>query len=186
MPRWLTLPNLVTLTRLAATPFVARAILNREHGLAAAIFAGAAATDSIDGALARRLGAASQAGAYLDPVVDKIFLSMIFLALAAIGSVPWWFVGLVLGRDVLLLAACGLAIQFTRLRQFPPSVWGKLSTFLQIVCVVSVLSGNAWPDLAGGLGGRAVWLSAAGTLWSGLAYGWRGMGMWRESKHGTA
>ena len=65
----------------------------------------AALTDVIDGALARSYGLASQVGAYLDPIADKCLLSGIFLALGATGTVPWWFVAVVFGRDIYILLA---------------------------------------------------------------------------------
>ncbi len=168
------LPNLFTFLRLALTPPIVWAILERRHYLAIELFAGAALTDVIDGGLARRFGWTSTWGAYLDPVADKVLLSSVYLALAAIESVPWWLVILIFGRDLLILAAVGLALRFTQYRRFQPSVWGKASTFFQILAAVSALARNA-------LGGPAldhaasalVWPAAAATVWSGIHYGWR-------------
>ncbi len=182
MRDWLNLPNIVTMVRVIAAPFVSHAILRGEHVLAAAIFAAAAATDSIDGMVARRFGGVTAAGAYLDPIADKIFLGVVFLTLAVAGSLPKWFVGIVFGRDILILAASGAARRLSGRKKFPPSVWGKLSTFLQIVCVVTVLAANAAPEIAGPLAMPSVWLSAAATLWSGFHYGWTGAALWRTGE----
>src|SRR6202171_5631765 len=82
VPRWLNIANLLTLARLAAVPFAVRAILTNQHGRALAIVLAAALTDTVDGALARRFGMATSVGAYLDPIVDKLFLSAVYICLA--------------------------------------------------------------------------------------------------------
>jgi cardiolipin synthase len=179
MRDWLNLPNAVTLLRVLAAPFVSLAILRGEHALAAMIFAAAAATDSLDGFLARRYSGASAAGAYLDPIADKIFLGAVILTLAASGSLPVWFAAMVFARDFLILAFAGAALRLSPQRRFPPSVWGKLSTFLQILCVVTVLAANAAPGLAAAVE-PALWLSAAGTLWSGIHYARTGAALARR------
>src|SRR5689334_2751866 len=104
MPAWV--PNFFTFLRLLLVPFVIRAILTGHPTLALSLFALAAVTDVIDGALARHFDLISQAGAYLDPIADKMLLSGVYLALAAAGSVPWWLVGVIFGRDLYLLLAC--------------------------------------------------------------------------------
>src|SRR5215471_2053243 len=105
MPSWLNLANCITLLRLVLVPFVITAILGGQHLRAAELFALAAVTDVLDGAAARRLRLASQTGAYLDPIADKCLLSGVFVALAAVESVPWWFVAVVFGRDLYILMA---------------------------------------------------------------------------------
>ena len=176
MRKWLTLPNLFTLARVALVPFILLAILSRRPIAALALFAAAAATDGIDGYLARRLHTATPAGAYLDPIADKLLLSGVYLALAAIGSVPWWLVGVIFSRDLLLLSSSGVALLLTRLRAFPPSVWGKASTFFQILTAVAFLAGNATGSPAmKTLGAFLLWPTAALTVWSGIHYGWRGL-----------
>jgi cardiolipin synthase len=156
-------------------PVVIREILAGRHAPALALFAAATVTDGVDGYLARRLKRVTRAGAYLDPIADKLLLSGVYLALAVIGSVPWWFVGLVFGRDILILAAAALALVFTGMRSFPPSVWGKLSTIFQSATAVVWMIRNASPGVASdSLAMALVWLTAGITIWSGMHYGWRG------------
>jgi cardiolipin synthase len=180
MRTWLTLPNLFTLARLLLAPVIVYAILNRRAFAALSIFAAAAATDLIDGYLARHFGAASAAGAFLDPIADKLLLTGVYLALALEGSVPWWLVAVIFGRDLLILAASGVALLATKLRAFPPSVWGKASTFSQILTAVAFLGRNAfgWKILAG-LSAVLIWPTLALTVWSGVHYGWRGVRLLR-------
>ena len=175
MPRWINLPNLFTLLRLFLVPFVIQAILGGRHTLALALFGIAAATDILDGAAARRFGIATQAGAYLDPVADKCLLSGVFLALAAARTVPWWFVGVVFGRDLFILLGVAGVMLFTPVRKFPPSIWGKASTFVQILTAVVWMSRDALElRVLDALSPAILWLCVGFTLWSGLHYTWRG------------
>jgi len=100
MPRWFNLANFFTLLRLILIPYIIGAILAGRHTRALELFFVAAVTDVIDGTLARSYGMSTQAGAFLDPIADKCLLSGIFLALGAVGSVPWWFVVPLLGAII--------------------------------------------------------------------------------------
>src|SRR5437870_3091646 len=114
MPRWLNLANLFTLSRMVMTPLIIRDIFDGQHARALVLFFLAALTDSIDGWLARVVSGPSQAGAYLDPIADKCLMSGIFLALGAADIVPWWFVAVVLGRDVYILLAVVAVMSLTK------------------------------------------------------------------------
>ena len=105
MRAWLTLPNLFTLARLLLAPIVVYAIVNRRAFAALSIFAVAAATDIIDGYLARHFGAATAAGAFLDPIADKVAADRGFPGAGAGRAMPWWLVGVIFGRDLFILAA---------------------------------------------------------------------------------
>jgi cardiolipin synthase len=176
MPRWLNLANCITLVRLALVPFVIGAILDGRNVRALELFALAALSDILDGAVARHISAPTQAGAYLDPIADKCLLSGVFVALAAARSVPWWFVVVVFGRDLYILAGAAIVMAKTRVRRFPPSIWGKASTFVQICAAVvwmakDVLGKASVADLAA----LMLWISTAFTVWSGVHYTWRGI-----------
>ena len=148
------------------------AILNAHYGRAIILCFIAGFSDVIDGFLARRLGESTPAGAYFDPVADKILLSAIYITLGVVHAIPWWMVALVFARDILILAMAAYGLLFTSIRKFPPSVWGKISTFLQIAATLVVMGardGIAAPvDLA-------LWLMVAGTIWSGVHYVWQGV-----------
>jgi cardiolipin synthase len=183
MPRWLNLANTFTLVRLVLTPFVILAILDNHHLLALVLFFVAAVTDVLDGLAARGLDQHTSSGAYFDPIADKCLMSGVFLALAAAGLAPWWFVAIVLGRDVYILLGALIFLALTRIRKFPPSVWGKVSTFVQIVTVVTWLVRDAfsrpWLNTAAQI---ALWLCTAATVWSGLHYTWRAVLMARADR----
>ena len=102
-------------------------------------------------------------------------LSGVYLSLAFAGSVPWWLVAIIFGRDLLLLAASGFALVFTKFREFRPSVWGKASTFAQISCAIAWMMQNAVNSpVLHAIAQALIWPAAAATIWSGLDYGWRG------------
>jgi cardiolipin synthase len=171
MPRWLNLANLFTLSRLVLTPFIVRDILEARHAHALVLFFIAAWTDAVDGWLARASRSATSTGAYLDPIADKCLLSGIFLALGAASIVPWWFVAVVFGRDLYLLLAVAAMLALTKIRKFPPSRWGKLSTFVQIACALSWMTRNIYPGtVLDSLASAMLWVSTAFTVWSGVHY----------------
>jgi cardiolipin synthase len=176
MPPWINLPNLFTLLRLLLTPLVAWSILAHRPALALSIFAVAAFTDYLDGAAARRLCLVTPSGAVLDPLADKCLLSGVFLALAAARVVPWWLVGLVFGRDLYILLGAGVIILTTPIRQFPPSIWGKVSTCVQIATILTWMVGSIWNFwLVHILAAAGIWICAVFTLWSGIHYTWLGV-----------
>ena len=176
MPAWINLPNLFTLVRLMLVPFVIQSILDGRHFRALVLFAIAAFTDLLDGAAARRLGMTTPAGAYLDPVADKCLLSGVYLALASARIVPWWIVAVIFGRDLYILAAAGIILWMTPIRRFPPSVWGKVSTFVQIVTAVTWMARNVLDiGAVDALSAAMLWPCVGFTVWSGVHYTWRGI-----------
>jgi len=175
MPRWINPANLFTLLRLVLVPFVIRAILAGRHLAALELFFAAALTDVIDGFLARNFRQATRFGAYLDPIADKCLLSGIYLALGAIDAVPWWFVAIVLGRDIFILVAVLGVMALTKVRSFPPSRWGKISTFVQIATAISWMVQNIWQlALFHAIASAMIWVCAFFTVWSGIHYCLRG------------
>ena len=140
------LPNLLTAARLALTPYLFWLMVRHEYRTIIPWFIVIGVTDVVDGFLARRFNASSRLGAYLDPIADKVLLSGTFLVLALTGAMEGWLAVVVLGRDVVILAAAGVLYLGTGRRNFPPSPWGKLSTFVQIVFLcfqIGFLSGIA-------------------------------------------
>ena len=174
------LPNLVTFVRLVLSPFIAADILHGHYGRAIIVLFIAGFTDVIDGYLARRLQLSTSTGAYFDPIADKILLSVIYISLGLAGAMPWWMVGIVFGRDLLILLMAGYGLAFTTLRKFPPSVWGKISTFFQIAAALVVMGDRAAIPAPVTL---ALTLMVLGTVISGLHYVWRGVGMLKETAH---
>ncbi len=174
------LPNLFTLARLVLAPFVAADILHNHYRRAIVLFFLAGISDFIDGFLARRFEASTPAGAYFDPIADKILLSAIYVSLGITGAMPWWMVAVVFSRDVLILAMATYGLLFTSVRKFPPSVWGKISTFFQIAAALVVMGARAGIPAPVTL---ALCLMVVGTIVSGLHYLWRGLVFLRQTAH---
>jgi cardiolipin synthase len=177
-------PNLISLARLALVPVVLHAIWMRQYEWALLWCALAGLSDGLDGFLARRLNAISRAGAYLDPLADKLLLSGIYLTLGLDRAIPWWLTAVVFGRDVLMLLFIAAAILFTKIRDFKPTFWGKLSTAIQIVTALMLLLGRATAlgPLARSLEDALVALTVAATSWSAIHYAGSGLGMLRAGR----
>jgi cardiolipin synthase (CMP-forming) len=101
--RVFTVPNALSLLRLFMVPVVVTLLLARSDGLAAAFFVLAAATDFLDGRIARWAGP-TRLGQILDPVADRLMLSSVAVVLAVRGLLPAWAVAILVGRDLLALA----------------------------------------------------------------------------------
>ncbi len=145
--RIFTVPNQLTFVRLAFLPFFVMAIKYDRYTIALGILILAGLSDGLDGLLARNLNQRTPLGAYLDPIADKLLLSSSYFVLALKGKIGWWLAILVLGRDVLLLIACAVILLVVGYRPFPPSIWGKATTFFEIVLIVMALVLTIWhPD----------------------------------------
>ena len=152
------LPNILTLLRFAAVPVFAALFVSAGSDAAVAaglFFAGAAATDQIDGWLARRWHVESRFGRIADPLADRVMISVAAILLWRDGRLPWPGAFIVIGRDLLLvigyqlLAPRGLEIGVTRL--------GKLGTWILYAALTGLIvtdRGTDWP----------LWL-----FWVGLA-----------------
>jgi cardiolipin synthase len=147
--RILTVPNQLTFLRLGFLPFFIITILYGKYHLALAVLIIAALTDGLDGLLARSLNQKTALGAYLDPIADKLLLSSSFVVLALNRKISWWLATLVLSRDVLLLTSAAVILVVSGYRPFPPSIYGKLTTAVQILLVFAVvlLAVADWPWL---------------------------------------
>src|SRR4051812_39739321 len=150
-------------------PWVFVLLARREYTTALVVFAIAGLTDFADGLAARKFGSASRLGAYLDPIADKVLLSGAFLMLALSGAIETWVAVVVLGRDILILAAAAVLYLMKSRRSFPPSVWGKVSTVVQILFVLAIVG-----QLSGGLVVALKWATVALAVISGADYAGRG------------
>lgn len=187
MPAWLNLPNLLTVARLVLTPFVILAIVEGRHSAALLLFGIAGFTDLLDGNIARAFKMTTQVGAYLDPIADKCLLSGVFLALSVAKIVPTWIVAIIFARDVLILAGVGMVLLLTKVRRFPPSVWGKSSTVAQILTAVVWMTRNALQVPAlDSLAWLLLWPCVGLTIYSGLDYTVRGIRIAQAALTGRA
>ena len=132
-------PNLLTLLRLFLVPFLVIDILDHRYAWALGLFIFGGITDGMDGLLARRLGQSTRLGQYLDPIADKLMLSTLFLVLTHMGLVARYITILVFARDLGILLISTLLYVTNTLRDFRPSMLGKLNTLVQITAMLLVL-----------------------------------------------
>lgn len=97
------IPNALTAVRLLLAFPCAWAISEGAYTCAVAIFIVAFLTDFLDGTIARRFNQSTEFGRMLDPIADKTFVILAVLAIFLRGLVPAWFLGVIIGRDVLIL-----------------------------------------------------------------------------------
>lgn len=155
----LTVPNLITLVRLCCLPLFLWLLFSvNDRGAAAWLLGGLGATDWVDGWVARRFDQQSDFGAIFDPSVDRGLFIVAVLAILVDRSMPLWFGGLVLVREVLVASAMLIATAFG-MKRFAVNKWGKRYTFLLMFAVPLILLGQA--DGAG-----SKWVS-----WLGWSFG---------------
>jgi cardiolipin synthase (CMP-forming) len=169
--RILTVPNQLTLLRLGFLPLFIILVFYRRYSWALAILILAGLTDTMDGLLARSLNQKTSLGAYLDPIADKLLLSSSFVVLAFNGQIRWWLTILVIGRDVLILTTAAVILLTAGYRAFPPSIYGKLTTTVQILLVFTVLAAAVFHQPAFDVTRRLlVYVVAGFTVFSGFHY----------------
>ena len=132
-------PNLLTLMRLFIIPFLVIEILDGHYRMAFALFILAGISDALDGLLARWLSQKTTLGQYLDPIADKLLLSTLFVVLTHVGMIPQYVTVLVFSRDAGILLISTLLFVTSTLRDFRPSLFGKLNTLVQILALIAVL-----------------------------------------------
>ena len=179
---WLNLPNAFTFLRVALVPVILWLLAvggDAAEWWALAIFVFAAATDSIDGWVARRMHGVTTWGQLADPIADKLLIVGSLASLASVGELPWWAVWIILAREV---AVTLLRVGLVRRRDIvmPASRWGKAKTVSQVVAVVAFL----WPDVPEGLALGLLYVAVALTLWSGIEYAFRAGRLARSGTNG--
>jgi CDP-diacylglycerol--glycerol-3-phosphate 3-phosphatidyltransferase len=162
----MTLPNWITLSRLLALPVLLYCLdtpTTETRTVGLVIFLVAAATDWLDGYLARKLNQVTDLGKFLDPLVDKLLVLAPLLPLIQLGQVPAWGVFLILARE---LAIAGWRVNKTTISG--ANIWGKLKTVSQIIAIALLIAPLpvSWqiPAIV------AFWISVAFTLISGVIY----------------
>ena len=151
-------PNLLTLLRIFFVPLLVAALLGEDFSaswmgefrlsrdtFALLIFLAAAATDLLDGYLARRWGQITTVGTLLDPIADKLLISAALISLVDIHRLPAWMVILIVGREFAvsglrsIAAAGGYTIEASEL--------GKSKMAAQVAAIALVIAGIRWPAL---------------------------------------
>ncbi|MBA3720708.1 MAG: CDP-alcohol phosphatidyltransferase family protein [Nocardioidaceae bacterium] len=169
--RILTVPNLLSLLRLAGVPLFLWLVLGPEaDGWALLLLLVAGFTDYLDGNLARRLNQTSSLGQVLDPVADRLYILAVVVGLVLRDIIPLWLAVLLPMRDVLLFSL----VPFLRTRGYsalPVHYLGKAATAALLYAFPLLLLG----DDAGTLGELAQVFGWAFTIWGVGLYWWAGL-----------
>lgn len=166
----MTIPNLITIGRLIAVPFVIAAISQGLWTLAFVLFLLAGISDAADGIIARRYQLRSELGAYLDPLADKALLVSIYVTLAVVAVLPGWLAIAVVSRDVMIVAAILVSRLMDRPVEIKPLFVSKLNTAAQIAFAALVLGAMALGGVWAGLMAWGMGLVAVLTMLSAAAY----------------
>ena len=165
-------PNRITLLRILLIPFFVGGLIYGHLDRALWIFILAVLTDAVDGYLARSRSQQTTLGSFLDPLADKLLLTTAFITLAVIGHLPIrlppWVPLVVISRDIMIVIGATLIQMNTGRLDIRPSIWGKLTTFLQMATIIGILTGFE--------GVRILWwVMIATTIISGWNYIQQGM-----------
>lgn len=149
--RYLTLPNLFTLARLACIPLFLWVLFGRDNRAGAAWLLGAlGATDWVDGWLARRFDQVSEFGKVFDPTVDRLLFIVALTGILIDGAAPRWFCVLILVREVVVGAMMAIATIVFHMQRFDVTWWGKTATFLLMFAIPGfVLGASDFPGHTG-------------------------------------
>ncbi len=150
-PPVVTVPNAITMVRLACIPGFVWLLFVREDRAAAAWLLGAlGATDWVDGWVARRFDQISELGKVLDPTVDRLLFIVGAGGIIIDGAVPLWFCWAIVIREV---AVGGTMVVFTAMgmQRFAVTWWGKTGTFLLMFALPGLLLGASDVSYAAGV-----------------------------------
>jgi cardiolipin synthase (CMP-forming) len=183
----LTIPNIITMVRILATPLFIISLMQESYGRALGIFILAGFSDLADGLIARNWHQKSPLGAFLDPLADKLLLASSFLTLGIWHKIPAWLVVTVISRDFVIMGGILILKLFDVKVKIQPSLASKWTTSLQILVVFLVLLRELWVFPLIFLTG-SYWLTALLTVATGIHYLSQGVQMFNgqqeEKKQG--
>ncbi len=183
------IPNLITVVRILAVVPIVMCLMHHLLETALALFVMAAASDALDGFLAKRFGWQSVLGSILDPAADKLLLASVFIALAVLGLVPVWLTATVLARDlIIVVGAVAYRVGVGPLTAQPSAV-SKVNTLCQaafVLCVVARAQFSQPPNwVATGIGALAFTTTVVSGIDYVLTYGRRAAAPAHVGVHGA-
>jgi cardiolipin synthase len=164
------LPNIICLIRLALIWPILTALHAGNYPRALVFFIVAAASDGVDGYLAKRFNWTSELGKFLDPLADKLLIMTVFVEAAWLAVIPWWITAAVVARDVMI----GLGALIYRLWFGPlhgrPTRFSKVNTAAQLLYISFVLLNAAFGVPPGDVLAAMALLTLLTTVLSGVHY----------------
>ena len=172
--RVFTIPNVLSLLRLAGVPVFLWLLLGPQADLIALlVLAFAGISDYLDGKIARALGQTSKLGVVLDPAADRLYILATLVAFVLRDIIPWWLAAIIVGRDLVLAPSVWL-LRRHGIAPLNVSHLGKSATFCLLSAFPLLLVGaHDWAvsDVARPIAWAFVWWGTAFYLLSGVLYG---------------
>lgn len=170
----LSVPNIITLIRIVIIPVFVTALIYKRYDYALALFIVASISDALDGLLARLTNQKTQFGAFLDPLADKLLLTVSFILFSVYGWIPSWLTITVISRDLIVTLGWVVLYLASHITTIAPSIIGKSAVASQLILIAFILLSinmdNFLPPA-----GWMLWTVAALTITSGLQYISRGI-----------
>jgi cardiolipin synthase len=141
------LPNSLTISRLLLAVPLGLLILREDFAWALAIALIAGVTDALDGYFARRLQVFSRWGAALDPIADKILITVAFLSFARVELIPWYLALAVISRDVIIVLGATCYYKLIGPFEFAATGLSKANMFVQVSFCLLVLIAQVVPQI---------------------------------------
>ena len=174
------LANKITTARIILIPFFIAAVIYSRLDIALGLFILAIISDGLDGAIARGLKQKTELGTILDPIADKLLLLSAYICLILAKSpslqikFPPYVPIIVISRDVIIVLGSVMVYMLKGDIKVSPSIIGKVTTFFQMITIVSILVQFKYSYL--------VWNTAVVmTVLSGIDYIWKGSKMLNEN-----
>ena len=188
-----TIPTIMTWTRIIAIPLIVGVFYldipeEKRNLIAAAMFMLFAATDWLDGYLARRLNQMTNFGRLMDPLADKVLVASALICLIPLGALPAWAVIVIITREFLITGLRQLAAGQGVI--LPSDPLGKHKTAWQLITIffflVLLAAGDCFGDESRWLlflwtkvGPILIGITIVLTIYSGLAYLWKNRSLLR-------
>jgi len=176
-----TIPNIISMLRIVLIVVFTVALIAHQDALAITALAFAGISDFLDGYLARRWNQVTRLGRILDPTADRMLTIAVVLGLGARGLIPWWLVGVLFARDLVV----GAALLWGKARGIdtPQVTWiGKWATgVLFFFLPLAYLAGVAFPD-----DGWLHTVAIVGASGGAILYWTAGLGYVRDVRHRAA
>lgn len=165
------IPNFLSLLRIILVPVIVIFLIQGAYFKALIAFTFAGLTDALDGTLARLLDSQTVLGAYLDPIADKLLVTVCFVTLSVLGIIPGWLTVLVISRDFIILLGIAILALTAIPYKIKPAYIGKVTTVFQVGVVFFAMLFLVYPG--DNLSKWVIilnWLTGFFTVASGLVY----------------
>ena len=129
-----TVPNVISALRIVSVPVIALLIAMRQPAWAFGLMALSGCSDWVDGFIARRFDQTSRLGVLLDPIADRLLILCTLVAMAVVGTLPWWLLAAIAARDV-TLGVMNLVLAQHGYGPLPVHFLGKTGTAMLMMAI---------------------------------------------------